>query len=386
MNEFPNVLLTDCNVICAGGGKEDLLRGLHRTPQEVMGLEHGLLRERQGYFGVISLPETYTARNLARTCGILRYLADRMADTVERLKSRYRSDRVAVLIGSTTTGIREVEAQKSIKRIDYHGHQELAAVSEDLANYCGFRGPNMVISTACTSGAKALGVARRLIDAGFCDAALAGGSESLNRLTSQGFESLESYAMGYCKPFQPDRDGITIGEGAALFVLEKGNGGIALSGFAESSDAWHESAPDPKGESAAAAINSALADAGVHSNELDYINLHGTGTRLNDKMEAGVIHRIFGAKVPVSSTKPVTGHTLGAAGAVEAAILWLLLEHPSPMSLPPHHGAENYDQSLPQINLIKAGDNPPRTINTALSISFAFGGHNTAVVLTRLKG
>ncbi len=386
MRGSPNTFLTDCNVICAGGGKADLLRGLQRTPQEVMRLDSNLLQGRQGYFGMIELPEAGNTGNLARTCRMLRYLADQMAEAVERLKSCYRSDRVAVLIGTTTTGIREVESQESVGKIDYHGHQELAAVSEDLANYCGFQGPNMVISTACTSGAKALGLARRLIDAGWCDAALAGGSESLNRLTCQGFDFLESYSMGYCRPFQPDRDGINIGEGAALFVVEKGNSGIALSGFSESSDAWHESAPDPNGTNAAEAIYSALADAGLDASELDYINLHGTGTRLNDAMEAGIVHRIFGTGTPASSTKAITGHTLGAAGAVEAAILWLLLNQPTPVQLPPHHGAENYDRTLPRINLVRAEDNSPRTINAALSTSFAFGGHNTALILTRFDG
>ena len=335
---------------------------------------------------MIEFPEAPQDKHLSRTCKILRHLADQMVTTMERLKSCYRSDRVAVIIGTTTTGIREVESCESRCQVDYHRHQELAAVSEDLINYCGFRGPNMVVSTACTSGAKALGLARTLIEAGWCDAVLAGASESLNRLTCQGFESIESYSMGYCRPFQADRDGINIGEGAALFVMEKGNSGIALSGFSEASDAWHESAPEPNGTSATLAIRSSLADAGIDSSELDYINLHGTGTRLNDAMEAGVIHRIFGAKIPASSTKSLTGHTLGAAGAVEAAILWLLLDQSSPVELPPQHGAENYDQKLPRINLVRAEDNPPRTINAALSVSFAFGGHNTALILTRVDG
>ena len=386
MSQSSTVLLTDCNVICAAGSKADLLQGLHQTPQEVLRLDQNLLQERSGYFGMVELPKSYGGNSVSRTCSILHYLADQMGDTVERLRSSYKSSRVAVIIGTTTTGIREVESRESVSQIDYHGHQEMAASSEDLATYCGFQGPNMVISTACTSGAKALGLARALINAGWCDAVLAGASESLNCLTCQGFERLESYSMDYCRPFQPGRDGINIGEGAALFAVEKGCSGILLAGFAETSDAWHESAPDPKGNGAAAAITSALTDAGIDPDELDYINLHGTGTRLNDAMEAGVINGIFGAKVPASSTKSVTGHTLGAAGAVEAAILWLLLDQSSPVQLPPHHGAENYDQELPQINLIKMENNPPRTIKTALSTSFAFGGHNTALILTRVDG
>lgn len=391
MESLANIFLTDCGVICAAGDKADLLRGLHRNPQEVMRLDANLLQGRAGYFGMLDLPATRQdhsnhSNHASRTCKILHHLAGQMSDTVQRLKSCYRANRIAVLIGTTTTGIRETESMQSVAQVDYHNHQELAAVAEDLARYCGFRGPNMVISTACTSGAKALGLARQLIDAGWCDAALAGGSESLSRLTCQGFQSLESYSQGLCKPFQPDRDGINIGEGAALFAVEKGDRGIALSGFAESSDAWHESAPHPDGDCAAAAIYSALADANIVPSELDYINLHGTGTKLNDAMEAKVIHRIFGDKIPASSTKSVTGHTLGAGGAVEAAVLWLLLSQPCMVPLPPHHGAENYDPSLPRINLVKASDNPARTIRATLSISFAFGGHNTALILTRIDG
>ena len=349
-----------------------------------MRLDRGLLRKRDGYFGMITLPESLPGENLSRTCEILRYLAEQMSDTIERLKSCYRPERVGVLIGTTTTGVREVESCESAVEIDYHGHQEFAAVSEYLAKYCGFRGPNMVVSTACTSGAKALGLARTLLESGLCDAVVAGAAESLNCLTPQGFDAIESYSAGYCKPFQPDRDGINIGEGGALFAVEKGDCGIALAGFAESSDAYHETAPHPNGVGASAAIESALADAGLLPGAIDYINLHGTGTRLNDAMEAKVIHRIFGGETPSSSTKAVTGHTLGAAGAVEAAILWLLIDRHSPVELPSHHGVENYDSALPRINLVEARDNPPRTVDVALSVSFAFGGHNIALALARV--
>ncbi len=346
------------------------------------------LQGRSGYFGVVDLPPPEQVSASPRACNMLRHLSHQMP-AVQRLKTDYRADRVAVFIGTTSTGIDQVESQQSISTVDYHQHQELAAVAENLADYCGFRGPNMVISTACTSGSKALGLARSMIAAGWCDAAVAGGTESLNRLSCQGFDALESYAAGYCKPFQACRDGINIGEGAALFTVEKGatgGCGVALSGYAESSDAWHESAPEPTGIGAAAAIRAALADAGLSPADIDYINLHGTGTRLNDAMEARVIHQIFGPETPASSTKPVTGHTLGAAGAVEAAILWSLLMQPVPQPLPPHHGAKNCDPALPKINLIDAKNNPPRLTRAAISTSFAFGGHNAVLLLSRAGG
>ncbi len=383
MNQTQSVVLSDCKVICAAGDTSTLLQGLHKAPEEVLTIDSGFLRDGPGYFGKIELPENLLHPNLARISGILQYLTDQMVATIDRLKTSYRSDRIAVIIGTTTTGIREVESRESVSKVDYHNHQEISAAADDLANYCGINGPNIVISTACTSGAKALALGRTLLRAGWCDAVMVGASESLNRLTCQGFESLESYSTDCCKPFQPNRDGINIGEGGALFTMEKGFEGIALAGFSESSDAWHESAPDPKGIGAANAIRSAMLDANFDIKDIDYINLHGTGTRLNDAMEADVVHRIFGATTPASSTKTVTGHLLGAAGAVEAAILWLLLNRPTEVPLPPQHGVENVDQSLPRINLVNRADNPARKINGALSTSFAFGGHNTALILSR---
>lgn len=382
--ETPNVCITDCTVTCVAGENEGLLQGLHALPQSVMTLDSTILSDRAGYFGKIREKNIPREKDIGRTNGLLCYLADQMADTIKRLRSDYQSHRILIIIATTTTGMKEIEAQP-FEQIDYHRQQELAAVSENLMRYCKLQCPNLVVSTACTSGAKVLGLARMFIRLGLCDAALAGGSETLNRLTCRGFESIESYAENYCRPFQPDRDGINIGEGAALFVLERADSGIALSGFAESSDAWHESAPEPEGIGPESAIRSALLDARITPENVDYINLHGTGTRLNDAMEAKVIHRIFGTNTPASSTKSVTGHTLGLAGSLEAAILWLLVKHPTAVELPPHHGAENYDPDLPKINVVRTTDNPPCSVNTALSTSFAFGGHNTALVLTRIN-
>ena len=379
-------ILTDCAVLCAAGSTTDILQRLHRTPQETMSYSEDLLKDKAGYFGVVELPQQYQCGNQSRTCKILHYLVDQMADSLDHLKSNYRIDRIAVIIGTTTSGIREVEAAQSTSLSNYHQHQELSATAEDLAEYCGLRGPRMVVSTACTSGSKALGLARTLIDSGWCDAAIVGACESLCRLTCRGFDALELYAESYCKPFQSNRSGINIGEGGALFVMEKGEKGIVLSGFSESSDAMHESAPDPNGVGAINAIVSALDDAGIDSDTIDYINLHGTGTRLNDAMESKAISKIFGEFVSASSTKQVMGHVLGAAGAVEAAILWLMINQAESVLLPPHHGAENYDPSLPRINLVRVKAEPVRQVNAALSTSFAFGGHNTALVLARFEG
>lgn len=380
------VILTDCKVITSAGNNESLLNGLHQSPVDVMKSDNFLLNGRMGYFGKIDsrLFAGIDSEPCSFTSLILKYLACEMSETIERLSQSYSSDRIAVVIGTTTTGIREVESKTFLSQVNYHQHQEMAAVAENMASYCGFSGPNIVVSTACTSGSKALGLARDLIRSGWCDAAIAGASESLNRLTCQGFASLESYASSYSKPFQRLRDGINIGEGGALFAVERGDVGISLSGFAETSDAWHETAPDPKGINASIAIRLALSDANLNAEDIDYINLHGTGTKLNDAMESKVVSEIFGDKVAVSSTKPVTGHVLGAAGAVEAAILWMILNQNGPVRLPPQYGAEFYDPELPNINMVDRNNNSPRCVSSALSTSFAFGGHNTALILTKL--
>ncbi len=377
------MILSDCNVVCAAGTKTDLLDGLYKKPKYSMQQDDKLLKEINGWFGICELMEEGDSSSVSRTCKFLRTLVDQMSNTMDLIRSNYDSSRIATIIGTTTSGIREVEAQDCIKNINYTEHQILSAVSENLAAYCGFKGPNLVVSTACTSGAKALGLGKQLLNSGWCDVVVVGASESLNRLTCQGFEALESYSSGLTRPFQGDRDGINIGEGAALFVLEKGESGIVFSGFGESSDAFHESAPDPEGVGAKNAIGIALQDANLDFKDIDYINLHGTGTRLNDEMEANVVNELFGSATPVSSTKTVMGHTLGAAGAIEAAILWYLLEKNEPVKLPPHHGAETYDSKLPKLNLVNVRDNERHQIKNALSTSFAFGGHNTAIVLSK---
>ena len=379
-------MLSDCAVITSAGNTGNLLSGLQRSPEESMRYDDFFLNGEPRFFGKIDLPRIVDYTVCSRTCAFLRYLVDELSDTVDRFRRTYRSDRLAIIIGTTTTGIREVEAQSNLQNIQYHEQQELAAVSAYVADYCGFSGPNIVVSTACTSGAKALTMAQNLIQSGWCDAAIAGAAESLNRLACQGFDSLDSYASGYSKPFQANRDGITIGEGGALFAMEKGKSGVTILGAAETTDAWHETAPDPEGTHASHAIISALNVAGMQPCEVDYVNLHGTGTKLNDAMESKVVNEIFGNQIASSSTKPVTGHTLAAAGAVEAAIGWLLLTSNEQVHLPPHHGAENYDPDLAKIKLIDKENNPPCIINSVLSTSFAFGGHNIALLLSNVGG
>jgi 3-oxoacyl-[acyl-carrier-protein] synthase-1 len=252
-----------------------------------------------------------------------------------------------------------------------------------LCHVLGVAGPATVISTACSSSAKALASAARLLRAGLADAVITGGADSLCRFTVAGFTALESVSEARCNPMSINRRGINIGEGAALFLMTREPGPVRLSGWGESSDAHHISAPEPEGRGALAAMRAALERASVTPSEIDYVNLHGTATPLNDAMESRAVHALLGGSVPCSSTKPLTGHTLGAAGALEAAFCWLAL-HDNPRGrLPPHWWDGEADPALPALSLVKPGQELGRPLRAVLSNSFAFGGSNAALLLER---
>jgi 3-oxoacyl-[acyl-carrier-protein] synthase-1 len=264
----------------------------------------------------------------------------------------------------------------------HYRQQEIGTAAEFAARYLKLTGLRYTISTACSSSAKAFGSAWRLLETDRCDAAVVGGVDSLCKLTLNGFDSLESLAPDLCNPFSAHRRGINIGEGACVFVLSKRPSAIRLCGVGESSDGYHISAPDPSGRGAEAAIRAALEQAGAAPEAVGYVNLHGTATPKNDEMESEVVARIFGVDVPCSSTKPLIGHTLGAAGAQELGLCWLALaEENAARRLPPHRWDGARDPKLPPINL--AGEDARWEHDLMVSNSFAFGGSNAAVAIGR---
>ncbi|MGE5545923.1 MAG: beta-ketoacyl-ACP synthase [Solirubrobacterales bacterium] len=308
------------------------------------------------------------------------------------LVARFGPHRVAVVVGTSTSGIAEGEAAVAHHRATgqwpagfSYRQQETGSPAEFVARRLGITGPAYVVATACSSSAKTFAAARRLIAQGVVDAAVVGGADTLCKLTVAGFTSLESVSRAGCNPFGVNRDGITIGEGGALFLLTPEPAEIALLGVAETSDAHHVSAPDPSGAGALAAMRGALDDAGLSAADIAYLNLHGTATPLNDAMECRAVHSLFGAAMPCSSTKAMTGHTLGAAGAVEAAFLWLTLSEAwNPGRLvPPHLWDGVADPQLPVVALAKPGTRLSADRRAGLSSSFAFGGSNCALVLGR---
>lgn len=314
-------------------------------------------------------------------------LAD-IEPAVREAIARHGPDRVAVVLGTSTSGVGESEAAHRHWLAHgrwpagfHYAQQEMGTPAHYLAWRLGLRGPAQVISTACSSSAKALASAARLLAAGLADAVVAGGADSLCAFTVAGFSALGSVAPERCLPFSRHRCGINIGEGAALFLLSREPGPVRLSGWGESSDAHHMSAPEPGGRGAERAIREALGRAGLAPADIDYINLHGTATPQNDAMEAGVVARVFGAGTPCSSTKPLTGHTLGAAGAIEAALCWLMLAENPGRLLPPHWWDGAADPELAPVGLVAPGAQAAQAPRRVLSQSFAFGGSNAALVL-----
>jgi 3-oxoacyl-[acyl-carrier-protein] synthase-1 len=322
-------------------------------------------------FGYVDLPEDFEPTLATRCERLIAAAYQQIKTQVDALKQRMGLERIGIVLGTSNSGMEEFTQDPTF--ID------MALPATFLKRYAGVKGPAYVISTACSSSGKVFASARALIEKGLCDAVLVGGVDAYTRLVINGFNALEALSTELCRPFGKDRTGINLGEGAALFILEKGPAEVMLLGVGESSDAYHLTAPEPTGKGAEAAMRLALADAGYRPEAVDMINLHGTGTTYNDQMESQAICRVFGENIPCASTKPMTGHTLGAAGAIEAALCWLILKNKGPAF--PHVLSGERDTTLPPLPLVPlASDLHPTTI---LSTSFAFGGSNVALLLGR---
>ncbi len=319
---------------------------------------------------------------------VLKYLVDKLD------LSGFEKDEIGIVIGTTNSGIQEFEDSEN------KHHAELGNPAEFLKWYLGTKNYAASVSTACTSGTKAFSTAVKLLQNDVCKVVIAGGIDTLAAMPSYGFHALEVLSHEKSNPFSKNRDGISLGEGGALFVLTKDvkmqkcldvksitnvgricksdNEIVALLGIGETSDAYHSATPDPEGVQAVRAIQLALDDAGLKAEDIDYINLHGTGTVSNDLMEANAIYKVFGDNVPASSTKPFTGHCLGAAASIEAFICYQILK--GERNLPIHKYDNEYDENLPKINLVNS-NTENKKINTCMSTSFGFGGTNAVVIM-----
>ncbi len=310
--------------------------------------------------------------------------------TVNSMIAKFGPNRIGVVLGTSTSGVRNTElalaylAEHGILPDQFHyKQQQMGAGADFLSAYLGLTGPAYTISTACSSSGKAFASARRLINLDLCDAVIVGGADSLCNLTINGFSAIESLSTGYCKPFGRHRNGINIGEAASLFVLSKEPGPVTLLGIGASSDAYHFSAPDPAGTAVITAMEKALNDAGKQPDDVDYLNLHGTATVLNDAMESKAVNALFGNQVAASSSKGMTGHTLGAAAALELGFCWMLLAENEHGALIPNINDDEPDTALAPLNLVKKGESMGRNISVCQSNSFAFGGNNLSIVIAR---
>jgi len=317
-------------------------------------------------------------------------VADDFIDAAHAARERYGAARVALVLGTSTSSIGATE--DAYRALDGDGrfppndrnplvhtpHSLTRFVQEALA----LEGPSITVSTACSSSAKVFAAAERLLRLGLADAAIVGGVDTLCGSVLFGFNALQLVSPDPCRPFDAGRNGISLGEAAGFALLERAcaarvGDGLALLGYGEASAAHHMSTPHPEGLGAERALDDALARAGVDASEIDHINLHGTASHKNDEVEAALVARRFPARTHAISTKGFTGHTLGAAGIVEAAASLLAIEHGF---LPGMAGTRSLDPACgPQIRI-----EPSRgEVRLALSNSFGFGGNNCVLVLGR---
>ncbi|MES2099873.1 MAG: beta-ketoacyl-[acyl-carrier-protein] synthase family protein [Pseudomonadota bacterium] len=311
---------------------------------------------------------------------------DGFIDAVAAARTRWGARRVGVFLGTSTSGLLQTELAYRRRGADgalpadfhYGPTQNTFSVADFVVRALRLGGPAWVVSTACSSSAKVFGNAARLIEAGLIDAAVVGGVDSLCLTTLYGFNSLELLSSEICRPWDAARNGLSIGEAAAFALLEREPSAPPqgwLLGVGESNDGYHMSTPHPEGLGAIAAMRAALADAGLQPADIDYINLHGTATPSNDAAEDAAVGSVFDTATPCSSTKGATGHTLGAAGGVEAAIALLAMRH----GLMP--AGLNVSQRDPALRMHYLLENRHAPVRRVLSNSFGFGGSNASLVL-----
>ena len=334
--------------------------------------------------------KAYESRNAQVALTALNCPEDGLRLAIEKAKQDYGAERIAVIIGTSTSGLYETESaydfllknNKMPADFNFVTRHAYQATGRFLQLELGLAGACFALSTACSSSAKAIAAGQRLINNGVCDAALVGGVDTLCRLTLRGFNSLNLVSEKPCQPMDKSRSGISIGEAAGLLLLEKSTDDNQscpqLLAVGESSDAYHMSHPHPEGLGAKLAMESALSLAKCKREEIDYLNLHATATKINDAVEAKAIYSVFSKKIRASATKGITGHTLGAAGALETIIALLALEG---QFLPGSCGLETLDPEF--LCRVNTQPIPQQALKIAMSNSFGFGGNNASVIVAK---
>jgi 3-oxoacyl-[acyl-carrier-protein] synthase-1 len=382
---------------CLGAGLSATLQGLEQARTGLVPC-HFETVELPTYIGEVAgvdaarLPgalQRFDCRN--NRLALLGLAQDGFDTAVRAAVERFGPRRVGVFLGTSTSGILSAEiayrhrdpATGALPEdFDYMGTQNSFSVADFVRRLFDLSGPAVAVCTACSSSAKVFAAAQRMIDADQIDAALVGGVDSLCLTTLYGFHSLQLTSAEPCRPFDLARDGLSIGEAAAFALLQRSSDEvddqvIYLLGAGESSDAYHMSSPHPEGAGARLAMQAALEAAALSAGDVDYINLHGTGTPSNDSAESRAVTALFGTATPCSSTKGATGHALGAAGALEAVICMLALQsHLMP-------GGLHCRQRDPALEANYLTENRRGALRRVLSNSFGFGGANCALLFGR---
>lgn len=325
--------------------------------------------------------------NRANRLALAALRSDGFPEAVEAVRERWGPERCGVIVGTSTSGIEKLESVYRARANDEDplpddylmshndNHQAVAAFTQ---KYLSITGPSYTISTACSSSAKALIDATQLIESGFCDAVVVGGVDTLCLISLNGFEAMQLISREPCRPCDADRNGLSLGEAAGFLIVERDGGqGVRLSGTGETSDGVSMSTPPEDGAGAAAAMQKALRSAGLNAGQIGYVNLHGTGTPTNDTAECRAVSRVFGSDTPASSLKGMLGHTLGAAGAVEAVMCIIALEE---NLIPGNLGLDRLDPDI-TCNVVAY----PRMdeLTHIVSNAFGFGGSNCALLFSK---
>lgn len=351
------------------------------------GMEGPVVRAVDGFeapFGRVTIDLPDTNPPSSRNNRLLHACWSRKKSEFEGLLKDFDAGRIAVVLGTSTSGSEEFsdwwKARKNGAELPPFAAewQEMGDPARDFADFIGAKGPAYTLATACTSSARAVISAARLLEAGLADAVIAGGADTFADMPLNGFHALGVLAGERTRPLTDHRPGITIGEGAGLMLLTRRPAKVRLSGWGESSDGHHMSSPEPEGRGAEAAIRGALARADKQPGDIVYVNLHGTGTGQNDASELAAMSRVFEGRTAMSSTKTYTGHTLGAAGVTDAGLLVLGLMKGA-LRLPAQFSeGQTPDESLPLAGVLRE----PAVIKAGpvMSTNLAFGGSNTALV------
>jgi 3-oxoacyl-[acyl-carrier-protein] synthase-1 len=396
MIDFSSPAITAYTTVnCLGAGRDATVDALWRgvsglRPCDFPGTDFETHIGMVDGLDAITVPSSLAAYDCRNSrLALMTLQTDGFADLARDCLARRGARRVGLVLGTSTSGIQEGERAFAERTngdlpswFDYRHSQDVHATTEFVGACLGIEGPCMTVSTACSSSAKVFVDAAQLIAHDICDAVVVGGVDSLCLLTLYGFRSLELTAAGACRPNDVNRAGLSIGEGGGFALLERNNGvGQALAmleGVGESSDAYHMSSPHPEGLGAFNSMRAALATAGIKPGQVDYINLHGTGSKVNDVVEARAVMSLFGSDTPCSSTKGWTGHTLGAAGIIEAVIALQAIRH---RFIPGNLGMTQRDPDI-ETNIFP--ETETAEISRVLSNSFGFGGNNCSLLFGRV--